>query len=268
MENFTESILWNIPEQKSGTLTLIGGNSQNITPVIKTAEFLTKFPLKNLRIVLPDALKTNLPPLPNVVFTPSTPTGSFAKSPELSAALADSDATLLAGDFSKNSATCIALSEALSPNQPPTSPSPETKESAPTKQPIVWAKDTTDLLAPEAARLLEQGNITIIATIAQLQKLLRAMYYPKMLLLSMPIQPIKEVLHKFTLSYPVTILTLHESQIILVKSGEITTIPINKTPYTPLTLWTTDLPAKITALQLWNKSQPLAAAIAALNYTP
>lgn len=247
-----DDILWNIPEQKSGTVTILGGNLHSFAPVAKTAEYFTKMPIKNIRTYLPDSLKSNIPSLPDIFFTKSTTTGSFDKSPELNAAVKDADITLLAGDFSKNSATAVAIADALKNSENPT----------------VWAKDTTDLLATEAQDLLPNGNITLIATLSQLQKLLRAIYYPKMLLLSMPIQPIKEVLHKFTLSYPVTILTFHDGQIIIASNGELHTTPLEKSGYTPLTLWTTDLPAKITALQAWNPNKPYDSTIAALSYKP
>ncbi|MBR0403315.1 hypothetical protein IJI55_02075 [Candidatus Saccharibacteria bacterium] len=247
-----DDILWNIPEQKSGTVAILGGNLHNFASVAKTAEYFAKMPIKTVHTYLPDSLKTKLPPLPDIFFTKSTATGSFDKSPELNAAINSADIALLAGDFSKNSATAIALAEAIKNSEKPT----------------VWAKDTTDLLTTEAQDLLPNGNITLIATLSQLQKLLRAIYYPKMLLLSMPIQPIKEVLHKFTLSYPVTILTFHDGQIIIASNGELHTTPLEKTSYTPLTLWTTDLPAKITALQAWNPNKPYDSTIAALSYKP
>ena len=243
-------ILWNIPEQKTGTVAVLGGNGQNFASVAKLAETFAKMPIKEVRTYLPDSLKSKMPALPDVYFAKATPIGSFDKSPELNAAMAAADVALLAGDFSKNSATAIALAEAIRSSDKPT----------------VWAKDTVELLAMEAQVLLPEGNITIIATLSQLQKLLRAIYYPKMLLLSMPIQPVKEVLHKFTLSYPVTILTLHEGQIMIANGGEIYTMPLEKSGYTPLTLWLGDLPAKITALQAWNPAKPYDATIAALSY--
>lgn len=236
-----DDILWNIPEQKTGNLTIVGGNSQNFASIIKISEFLSKLPLKEVRTVLPNALKSKLPPLPELIFTKSTASGSFDKSAELLAAVDTADLTLFAGDLSKNSATTIAISEAIKN----------------TEKPIVLARDAVDCVTPEATDFMERGGITILATLAQLQKLLRALYYPKMLLLSMPIQPIKEILHKFTLTYPCALMTFHEGQIILAKSGEVKTIPLEKTSYSPITLWTSDLAAKVSALELWNPHREL-----------
>ena len=245
-----QDILWNVPEQKVGRVAIIGGNSQNFAGVARIAEYFSKMPLKDVYTYLPESLKGKIPVMPDVFFTAATNAGSFDKSPELNAAISEADVSLLAGDFSKNSATAIALSRAI----------------VGAKKPTVWVKDTTDLLAPEAAQLLELPGITIIASLSQLQKLLRAIYYPKMLLLSMPIQAVKEVLHKFTLSYPVTILTLHQGQVIISSAGEIYTTPLEKTGYTPLTLWTGDLAAKIAALEAWNKGKEYEAAVAALSW--
>lgn len=237
-----EDILWNIPEQKTGNLALVGGNSQNFASVIKCADYLASLPLKTVQTVLPDSLKGKIPPVPDVIFTTATLSGSFDKSPALNAAMEAADLTLLIGDLSKNSATTIAISEAIKN----------------TEKPVVLARDSLDCIAEEAGAIMDRENFTIIATTSQLQKLLRALYYPKMLLLSSPMQAIKEVLHKFTLTYPCTIMTFHEGQIITAKNGEIETVALSKSDYSLLTLWGYELPAKIAALELWNPQQELA----------
>ena len=234
-----DDILWNIPEQKTGIISILGGNSQNFSNIIKNSEYLSKLPIKEVRTVLPDALKSKLPPLSELVYTKSTISGSFDKSPELIAAISDADLALLIGDFSKNSATTIAISDTIKK----------------TATPIILARDSIDCVTAEASAFIERPDMTIIATITQLQKLLRVLYYPRMLLLSMPMQPVKEILHKFTLTYPCLILTVHQGQVIIAKNGEIKTTPLSKTTYSPISFWTTDLAAKITALKLWNPTR-------------
>ncbi len=237
-----EDILWNIPEQKTGSIVVIGGNSQSFSNTIRTSEYLSKLPIRSVHTVLPDALKNKLPPLPEFIFTKSTTSGSFDKSPELTAAASSTDITLLSGELSKNSATTIAIAETIKAND----------------KPFVLARDAVDCITEEIGAIIEGRQLIIVATMTQLQKLLRALYYPKMLLLSMPIQPVKDILHKFTLTYPdCTVLTFHEGQIIFAKNGEVKTISLSKTTYTPITLWTGNLPAKITALLLWNPRHEL-----------
>ena len=244
-----QELSWNIPEQKSGKISLIGGNSQSFSNIIKNAEFLQqKFPIKNLNIVLPDSLKNKLPPLPNFVFTEATESGSFAKSDALNATFSSSDFNVLLGDFSKNSATCVAIANALKSSSVPT----------------VFARDSIDLLLPEMVNIIEKDNLFFIGTMAQFQKLFRAVYYPKMLLLSMPLMQAIENLHKFTLSYPCTIITFFENQIIIANSGKVVSIPISKTNYTPLSLWNGELAEKIAAMNLFSPEKPLEATISSL----
>ena len=246
-----ENILWNLPEQKTGKIQLIGGNAQNFAGVIKFAEELATYNLKDVQLLLPDSLRTKLPPLPNIAFSASTESGSFAKSPELTTAFNSADLTFLAGDFSKNAETAAALVAALEQSD----------------KPAVLAKDSIDVLAQDAQNLIEKP-LVILASLAQLQNLLKKLYYPKMLLLSMPLLSVLETLHKFTLTYEdLTLLTFHQGKIICAKNGKIVTIDLADTFYTPITLWTS-LPAKVAALALWNPNQPLEAVATATLWNP
>lgn len=242
-------LLWNLPEQKSGKLAIIGGNSQNFSTEAKVSEFCQhNFNLESVTTILPDSLKSKLPPLPNLIFTPATDSGSFKKSAELYSALASSDISVFLGDFSKNAETSIAISTAL-------------KTLA---TPAVITRDTVDLVADTAADFIEKDNLFIVASAIQLQKLFRALYYPKVILLSMPILPVVEVLHKFTLSYPTTILTFHENQILVAHNSKVISTSIEKTNYTPLSLWSGELASRIATLSLANPNLPLESTAAAV----
>ena len=245
-----EDLKWNIPEQKSGTISLIGGNLQNFSSIIRTAEFIQKtFPIAKLNIVLPDSLKSKLPPLPDVIFTKSTESGSFAKSDELNDTLERTDFAILLGDLSKNSATEVAVAEAI--------------KNSDTR--ILLTRDGIDLILTEMGEIIERDGLFILASMAQLQKLFRAVYYLKMLLLSMPLMPVVETLHKFTLSYKTTILTFHQEQIIVANNGNIVTVPIAATDYTPLSLWNGTLASKISIMNLYNPGKEIDATLSAIN---
>lgn len=233
---------WNIPEQKTGVINLIGGNSASFSTVVHSAEFLiNKFPIKTLNIFLPDVLKSKLPPAPNLFFLPSTTSGSFAKSPLLEQYLSESNTNIYIGDFSKNSATTVAISNALKVNSIPS----------------VLTRDTIDLILPEIPNLIERENLFLVGSMAQIQKVFRAAYYPKVLLLSMPLVSIVEALHKFTLSYPTTILSFHQDQIIVAYHGQIITVPIEKTTYSPISLWSGQLACKIAMNNLYSPNKNL-----------
>lgn len=242
-------LAWNIPEQKSGNVALLGGNSQSFSTIVRCAEYINKnFPVKDLEIILPDSLKKKIPPIDNIIFTPSTESGSFANSPDLESAGQSSDATLILGDLSKNSTTATAIVNFIKSNETP----------------IYLTRDTIDLVSTGSADFIDQNNLCWIGTMAQIQKLFKSLYYPKMLLLSQPLLPTLEALHKFTLSYPSTIVTLHEGQIIIAAHGNITTTPIEQTNYSPLSLWSGELAAKIAVFNLYNPNKPLEATTAAL----
>ena len=262
-------LVWNLPERKTGRVAVLGGNSQSFSTPVRISEYLARqFPIQTVATLLPDALRSKLPPLPNLTFFPSTASGSFDRSPALRAALADPDAALFIGDLSKNSATTIALAEAIRPAQlkHPADQGTTAPHSAAPSPLLVLARDSLDALAPEASNWLSRDRLIIAASLLQLQKLLRAIYYPRMLMLSQPLVPALETLHKFTLSYPVTLCTFHQGQIITAHQGQIITTPLELTTYSPLTLWSGQLAANILALNLYNPNHPLEATTAALTY--
>ena len=245
-----DELAWNIPDQKQGSILVMGGNNQNFRTVIKTAENIsTNFPVKELKIALPKSLEKTLPPVDNLVFLPATDSGSFAESEELKSLFNLSDFNLLVGDFSKNNITARAIAEACEKAEKPT----------------LLTRDTIDIiLSSNLEPLLMNEQLCYFAPLPSLQKLFRAVYYPKVILLSQPLMQIAEALHKFTLSYPASIITLHNGQILVAKNGNVSAVPIEKTAYTPLTLWMGEAASKIAVFNLYNPNQFENATISAL----
>lgn len=250
IETLTTDLTWNIPEQKQGRVNIIGGSLGNFRTEVRIAEyFSTNYPVEATSLVLPDALKSKLPGLPNFIFLPSTDSGSFAESQEFATTIDAADYSLVLGDLSKNAITGRALSSAL-----------QTSE-----KPIVATRDSVDLITDNSPeRILMRENLILFASMAQLQKLFRAVYYPKMLLLSSSLIQVADALHKFTLSYPVRIITLHSGQILIAGDGNIRAIPIEKSGYPPITFWNGELASKITVLNLYNPNAFLDATISAI----
>lgn len=243
-------LAWNIPERRTGHVAIIGGNAQGFSNVIRLSEFMNQtFPFARLTTILPDALRAKLPNLPDVEFANSTASGSFAKSALLQSAFATSDAVLLAGDLSRNSETAIALSNLIDPKS---------------TTPLVLTRDSVDLLAPTAANWLLRPQTFLIASMLQLQKLFRSVYYPRMILLSQPLLPVLETLHKFTLTYPTTLLTFHQDNIIVASAGQISTTHLVDTEYSPIGLWNGQLAGRVLAFNLYNPGQAFAATTAAV----
>lgn len=241
---------WNFPEKKSNTISIIGGNGNNFSYEAKLSEYLNmSYPIERVENYFPDSLRKNLPIIPGINFLEDTESGSFKKSEKLNLAVETSDFTIFPGDLSKNSATSIAISEALKT----------------TTKPIVLSRDAIDLLSPTFAEFIEDHQLFIITSMTQLQKVFRSLLYPKMILLKAPLMQTLETLHKFTLSYNnCTIITLQENQIILANSGKVITIPLEKTKYNAITLFTGNLPGDLAAYNLWNPGKPLEACASAL----
>lgn len=233
-----DDLSWNIPEQKQGKVNIIGGNAQNFRTEMKTAEFLADaYPVSEVQLVLPEKLKGKLPQLPNFCFVPATESGSIADSQMLRDAFNVADFNLVLGDLSKNNITSKAITSACESSEKMT----------------LLTRDSIDLIAdnnPE--KLLMNENLILFASMPQLQKLLKAVYYPKVLLLSQPLMQMAEILHKFTLSYPVAIITFNNGQILMAENGLVRAVDLAKSGYSALTIWSGELAAKIVALNLYN----------------
>ena len=247
---------WNFPEQKYGNLLVVGGNKSSFATEIKVAEYLTKhFPfLSKVQNLFPDSVKPNLPNLPHFPFFESTESGSFAKSSVFLSAGQTSEKTghfsLLLGDFSKNSETAVSVVDFIKN----------------CTTPLLLTRDTLDLISADAETVFQKSQLFIVGSLVQLQKLFRALYYPKMLLLSQPLLPVVETLHKFTLSYPVAILTFHDGQVLCAHNGQIISVSLDKTLYSPISLWSGEVAAKIAIFSLFNPQRPLDCLVAGLTY--
>lgn len=243
---------WNIPEQKQGIMNIIGGNVQNFRTEIKTAEYLANsYPVESVRVVLPESLKTKLPPMANFVFLSATPAGTFGEKTEIIDTINTADYTIITGELSKNAITGRAIKNACEKSE----------------KPLIITRDTVDVIAENTPeKLLMNDNVIIIGSLAQLQKLLRAVYYPKMLLLSQSLMQVVEVLHKFTLSYPVGLVTLHSGQLIVAKDGIVKAVPIEGSGYSPITVWNGELASKIAAMNLYNPNSFIEATLAAMYH--
>lgn len=244
-----DELLWNIPERKQGLVNIIGGNGQSFRTPVKIAEFLgVKYPINTVNVVLPDALNNKLPTLPNFIFLPSTDSGSFSGE-GLEKALNSADFNLIIGDISKNTITAKAVAGAVRIAE---------------KMTLV-TRDAVDIIAEEnPERALMNENLILFASMPQLIKLFRAVYYPKMLLLNQSLMQVADILHKFTLSYPISIITLHNEQILLATNGNVVTVPLEKSGFSPLTIWGGELAAKILAINLFNPNNFIDASVTAI----
>lgn len=247
---FGQDLLWNVPEQKRGIVSVVGGNSQNFRTALKTAEAVASHaPVRQVNLVLPETLRPALPPLDNLIFLSATDTGSFCDASELTNVVNDSDFSVFVGDFSRNNTTRRAVASACRFAE----------------KPLLIARDTLDLIAEnETEAVLANERVMMMGSVAQLQKILRAIYYPRMLLLSQSLVQIVETLHKFTLSYPTGVMTYAGDKLLTARGGEIYALALDETNFSPISIWGSDAIAKITALNLYNPKDFARATIAAV----
>lgn len=249
-ENPYKDFYWNVPETKQGRMNVVGGNSQRFHAPVKVANLLReKYPIEEVVTVLPESLRPVFGDFPNVIFAAATESGSFRDGAELVRIFNAADFNLLIGDTSRNTVTAKAVAEACGA----------------AKKPVLVTRDAVDVLAEECSEeTLLNPNLVIFGSMVQMQKIFRAVYYPKVLLLTQPLLQVVDALHKFTLSYPVTVITFHMGQFLVAKDGEVVSVPLEKTGASVMEMWGGGLAARVAVLNLFNPGKILEASVAGL----
>ena len=177
----------------------------------------------------------------DVIFAACTPSGSLSRDalPDLTALGTWASCLLLAGDAGRNSETAIVYSDLIQNY---------------TGQ-LVITRDAVDLVKNDSEALVNRPNTVLIVSFAQLQKLFQAVYYPKMLTFSMQLLQLVEAVHKFTVTYPVTIAVLHRDTLVVAHDGEVVTTKWEA----PLAIWRGITAARAATYLMWTPGQPLQA---------
>lgn len=239
---------WNKPEQRSraGKLAIVGGNKLSFIAVATAYSEATSVGAGQVRVVLPDALKPVIPPtILDTVFTASTPSGGMSKEDygTVLAATEWADHTLCIGDAGRNSETAMVYEQLLSSSKP-----------------LTVTRDAVDLLRNTPQQLVQRPDTTLVLSFAQLQKLFQGLYYPKMLSFSMQLNLLVDILHKFTISYPVMVVTYHQNQLLIAKDGNVITQEFDE----PMKIWRGTVATTIATYLLWSPSKPLESASSAI----
>lgn len=236
-------IEWNRPEQKTqaGKLTIIGGSKLGFVSVATAYNDATTCGVGQVRAVLPADLRPAIPAIIlDTVYVASNPSGGIAREAEADvlASLEWSDRGLLIGDAGRNSETAMIYEKLLS-----------------SMAPLTITRDAVDLLKNTADQLVNRPYTTLVVSFAQLQKLFRAIYYPKMLSFSMQLSLLVDNLHKFTITYPVTIVSYHQNQLIVAHGGEVVTQELDD----PMLIWRGTVATRSACYQIWSANKPLEA---------
>jgi len=242
-------IEWSRPEQRSqkGHLGIIGGNKLGFAGVAEAYGVSTQAGVGEVRVLLPDALKKSIPPvMTDVIYGSTNPSGSLAKDSltEMKALGDWATGILMIGDAGRNSETAIVYEDFLRDYSGP----------------LTITRDAIDLIKNASASVVERPNTLLVVSFAQLQKLFQLIYYPKVLTFSMQLTGLVEAVHKFTITYPVSLTVLFKEQLIVASGGEVTSTPWDN----PMAIWRGSTATKAAVYWLWNPKKTLESVTASL----
>lgn len=230
------------PEQRrmAGKLLVIGGNKGAFFAVANALKVAHDMGVGEVRALLPSSLKNQVPATPEVYFAEAEASGAFGKK-ALNEMLVQSewaDVIVLIGDMGKNAETSIVLADYLKKCD----------------KPVLLTRDAIDAATGDVMNwsVAREVETSLFLTVPQLQKLLRTLYYPKVITLSMPTNQLIEALHKFTISYTLPVMTFHNNQLIIAQNGDVITEDLRDTGWTPINLWDGALLVRAAILRAWN----------------
>lgn len=78
----------------------------------------------------------------------------------------------------------------------------------------------------------------------------------------MQLMQLVDIVHKFTLTYPVTIVTFHQSQLIVAHGGNVITQEFDE----PMAIWRGTTATKAASYLLWTPQKPLEAIVTSFSH--
>lgn len=242
-------IEWSKPERRdqAGKLLIIGGNKLGFPAVAESYQQSLQTGVGQAKVLVPDCLKGTIPStLLDVLFAACTPSGGLSKDalPELRAASEWANATLLIGDAGRNAETALAYEEFIRSYN----------------KPLTVTRDAIDLVKNNPSLLIDRPDTLLVASFAQVQKMFAGVYYPKILTFNMQLMQLVDALHKFTITYPCTLMTLHKDVLIIAQEGNVVTQDWHE----PMAIWRGSVATRAASYWLWNSSQALSSIVASV----
>lgn len=243
---------WSKPEQKAhaGRLGIIGGNKLGFAGVAEAYSVAYGTGVGDVKVLLPDCLKKQIPTSwTDVAMGACTTSGGLANGalPDVMALASWSTMLLLIGDAGRNSETAILYEQLLHESD----------------RPAVITRDAIDLVKNAPEMLVNREKTLLVLSFAQLQKLFQAVYYPKVLTFSMQLMQLVEAVHKFTVTYPITLAVLHKDTVVVAHGGRVTTTPWES----PMLIWRGTTAARAATYWAWDQAHPLEAVTTSLLTT-
>lgn len=243
-------IEWSKPEQRqaAGRLGVIGGNKLGFAGVAQAYSTALGAGVGEVRVLLPDVLRKTIPPvITDTLFGATNPSGSLAKeaSTEMRALGNWATGVLMIGDAGRNSETAILYENFLRDYTGS----------------LTLTRDAVDLIKNDSMAIVERPNTVLVVSFAQLQKLFQSVYYPKILTFSMQLAQLVDAVHKFTITYPVSIVVLHKDHIVAASAGDVVTQAWDN----PMAIWRGNTAARAASYILWNQTALLQAIVASFT---
>ncbi len=237
-------LLWSRPENRAhaGKLLVIGGNLHGFSAAAEAYSEATKAGIGTARVLLPDSLqKTVGRVLEAGEYAPSTPSGSFSQKAlaELLAMSQWADATLLAGDFGRNSETAILLEQFI------------LKYSGQ----LAIAKDTADYFISAPRAVLARADTLLVISFAQLQKLATNSRFTTAFTFDMDFLRLIDALHEFTELHQVHLIVKHLQTMFVAVNGQVSTTKLTE----DIDIWRVKTAAHAVVWWLQNPTAPFKA---------
>lgn len=234
-------LLWSRPENKAhaGKLLIVGGNLHGFSAPASAYQASLKAGIGSVRVLLPDSLRKTVGKVLDVgEYAPSTPSGSFSQKAlaELLEHSAWADGVLLAGDFGRNSETALLIEKLMQ------------KYSGQ----LTIVQDSLELISISPAGFPARQNTCVVATIAQLQRILTSCKWPQAITMDMPLGQLVNVLRDFTIEYPLTVVTKQNEMILVACAGQISSTKTD----TGLDSWRIATAASASVWWLQNPEKP------------
>lgn len=237
-------LLWSRPENRAhaGKLLIVGGNEHGFVAPAEAFKAAEKAGAGTVRMVLPDSVRRYV----GKVFTagelaPTTPSGSFSQE-ALATLLSEAewaDASMLAGDFGRNSETAILLE----------------KFAGKYEGQLTIAQDAADYFIGAPAALLARPKTLLVISFAQLQKLAVNAKFTRAFTFDMNFLHLIDTLREFTTEHQTHIVTKHLETLFVAVNGQVSTTKLDE----DMKIWRIRTAAATAVWWLQNPSKPFEA---------
>ncbi len=207
-----EQLDWDKPERKNhaGKLLIMGGHVHALTAPAQSYMLASSLGIGVQKVCLPSKTKNILGKAPfDAVFIPSTSSGEFSKEGinELLEFAMWADTVLIPGDVGRNSQTTLLLEEFIQSYNGQ----------------VVVTQDALDTLSGSPSLIINREKTTLVASIAQLQKLAKNSNWSNPITFTMDLTKLVEILAEESRKIPAGIVTFHQSQFVVAIDGKVST---------------------------------------------